>query len=137
MRLNQLELISKWFKSQEVLDKAKREELELRNQVIEALFYKRKEGVNTIVLPKADGDEITYALKCDHRINRAIDIPALTNMTDALKEAGINIDVLIRYKPELNVTDYKKLGDVHRHLFDQCLIIKDGQAGLSITEKKR
>lgn len=85
------------------------------------------EGTNSYDLPAG------WVLKGKHTINRSVDVASLTQLTPLLREKGYAIDKLIRYKPELAITEYKKLTDAERCVFDQVLTIKNGSPGIEIV----
>jgi hypothetical protein len=121
--------LATWWKLQEELKRIKAAESLLRARIFRHYFLAPKEGVNSFPLP----DESGWVLKGEHKINRAIDEPALAAAKDALLQAGMSVDKLVVYKPELATREYRTLTAEQRNLFDQCLIIKEGTPGLEIV----
>lgn len=63
-------------------------------------------------------------------------------MLDAIREPmreqfGVNVDAIVRWKPELNKVVYDSLSEEERQFFAQCLTIKDDSPQLKITEPTR
>lgn len=123
--------LNTWYKLQEQLAKLKDQELTLRNKIFKSYFAAPKEGTNT--MPLSEG----WVLKGEYKINRTVDVATLTAKVALLRTAGVPMDDLIRYKPELVTTEYRKLTDERRQLFDEVLIIKVGTPSLDIVLPKR
>jgi hypothetical protein len=120
-----------WFNTQAELARLKSKEALLRSKVFKGFFKDPKEGTNKA--PLGDG----YELKATHVINRSVQKPVLTTLTETLRTAGIPVDDLIEWKPELKVGAYRKLSEEQLKLFDQCLVIKPGTPALEIVKPKK
>lgn len=120
-----------WFTMTQQLDKLKLAEMELRKRIFATYFKSPIEGTNKV--PLTEG----WVLKCDHKINRTVDIASLTNAVAMFAESGIDTASLIKYKPELILPEYRKLDDDTRKVFDQVLVIKEGSPQLDIIKPKR
>lgn len=125
------EALAEWYSIKQKLDEYKTKEMAMRKAIFAQWFPDAVEGVNRFELPD------NYLLKGSRIINRSVETASLQAMADKFKEAGINTDVLVQYKPELKISAYRDLSDEQRHLFDQCLIIKDGSPVLEIAQNKR
>src|SRR5690606_18346745 len=123
--------LERWYIVQEELSKLKNEEQLLRQKIFKGMFHNPEEGVNTI--PLADG----FVLKGKRVINRTVDEAAFKSSIEELAKHGIRTDEIVRYKPELVISAYRKLTEEQRHLMDTVLIIKDGMPGLEIVKPKR
>lgn len=150
--------LEEWYKLKELLDDTKTKEFALRKKIYAHYFVVRdehgveiqpKEGTNNFELP--DG----FVLKAQRVINRSVDQGSLA----ALKQEKIELsekedlyekekerlalllelplDDLVRYKPELETREYRKLSDEARNVFDTALVIKDGTPQLDIVKPKR
>lgn len=117
----------KWDNMKRQLAALKSEEAILRARIFGHYFPDPTEGTNTADLNGG------WVIKGKHVITRSVDVAALTNLTPLLREKGYNIDKLIRYKPELSATEYKKLTPDQQRVFDQVLTIKNGSCGLEIV----
>lgn len=123
--------VAKWYNLQKQLAQVKDEEMALRNKIFKGLFKDPVEGVNKF--PLSDG----WILNADRTINRKVLEDILTTMSPKLREAGINPEVLVKWEPELSITEYRKLTEDERKLFDQVLEIKDGSPQMKIVLPKR
>ena len=109
----------------------KEKEMTLRKEIFAACFDDPKEGTNTFKLLNG------YVVKFNHKIDRKLDMASLPTVRELLAEAGVNQDDLIRMKPELSVTAYKKLPDEHRRIMDMAVTSKPGAPSYEIVLPKR
>lgn len=123
--------LNSWFAACQALEAAKAAEIVLRRKIAAFFFRDPKEGTNKV--PLADG----WVIKMQHVVNRTVDVAALTNLGDEFAKAGLRTDVLLKYKPEVQIANYRTLTDEQRNLFDQALTIKPGTPQLEIVKPKR
>lgn len=123
--------LEEWYVLQDKIAKLKASEMLLRTKIFKFFFPTPVEGTNTAELP--DG----FALKGQYKIQRDIDQGAFEALKDRLREAGINADKLVRWKPELTMKEYRALTEEERQLADQFLIVKPGAPSLEIVQPKR
>lgn len=126
-----------WYKMQADLATLKRAESLLRTRIFRHLFPIPKEGTNTVqldTLPMLAGMAPTgNVIKAVHKLNRDIDVAALTTLTPRFQEANLPLAKLVKYVPELVIKEYRKLTDEERQLFEQAIIIKPGSPALEIV----
>jgi hypothetical protein len=120
-----------WYEMDKQIKALKGQEMLLRLKIFKGKFVDPKEGTNSVDLP--DG----FVLKGKRTINRDVDAAALATLREQFRDAGINVDELIRYKPELKVGEYRTLTAEQMLIFDQALVIKDGAPALEIMMPKR
>jgi hypothetical protein len=120
-----------WYNWQDELGSLKAAEMSLRKDIFARCFPNPVEGSDN----KYDlvGGWIVQG---KYPIDRKIDTALLTNYQAKFDKAGIKADI-IRWKPELSVTEYKKLTDKQKELFDNVLIIKPGSPSLEVKKPKR
>jgi len=119
--------LTEWYNVKAEIAPLAQKEGILRKAIFDHCFPAPVEGTNTYVLP----DE--HQLKGVHVINRNVDDAALDALKPKLAEKQVNIDTLIKRKPELVKSVYNTLNDEQRHLVDQFLVIKEGTPQLSIV----
>jgi hypothetical protein len=124
-------LIDEWADLKARADKLKDEENVLRRAIANTFFSDKEEGSATMKL--GDGRSLGATFK----INRTVSAEELQVLTPAFHEVGIPVDGLIKWKPELVVSAYRKLTDAQRAEFDQVLTIKEGMPSLEIREPKK
>ncbi len=120
--------LTEWYALQKQLKQVKEDEMELRKFIFQALFPDPQVGVNTYGL--GDG----YFVKATHKLNRSIDMAALNAGRDTFDAEDIDLDKLIKYTPDLSMTEYNKLTDEQKKVFDFCLVIKEGSPSLEIVK---
>ena len=119
--------LAEWFKLRANLKKIKAKEILMRKHIFNTLFPHPNEGVNEHELPD------NYILKGTYKLDRKLDMGVFGSMTDVLREQQINPDKMVAVKHSLDLREYRKLTDVERELFDQCIVTKPGTPSLEIT----
>lgn len=139
--------LARWYQLQKDLARIKSEEALLRSLVFKAFFPVPAEGTNSVPLNDGTG----AVIKAQHVINRAVDVgsfdalrAAQTAAIEAEKTDGVianapklPFDKLVKWKPEVAITEYRKLTAEEQLYFDQCLVIKPGSPQLEIVIPKR
>lgn len=120
-----------WYELTKELTRIKATEMLLRIKIFKHYFPLPEEGTNSADL--ADG----YVLKGVHKIDRKIDVAALTVLKDLFAEKLIKIDDLVKWDPALKVKEYRELTAEQIQLFDRCLIVKPGSPALEIVLPKK
>lgn len=128
----------RWYELSEQLSKLKSAEAMLRARIFNFYFKEPKEGTNTVPLNDGTG----AVVKGTHVLNRAVDVGTLdalraTQAVEGYNGPKLELDKLVKYKPEVSISEYRKLTDEERTLFDSALIIKPGSPQLEITIPKR
>lgn len=123
--------IAEWYKVQKELASLKQKESLMRDRIVRGLFPVPKEGVNNHSLGGG------YVLKATHAINRTVDEAVLTVLAQQFKDNNIEMDSVIKRKPEVVKSEYNKLTDEQRHVMDQALVIKPGSTSLKIEFSKK
>lgn len=131
------EILREWYVLKEQLDQIKAREMQLRLAIYRHYFQNPVEGTNTLPLEDGTG----AVIKGVHKIDRKVDEASLAALRQQINEdpatPRVSLDKLVRWKPELSVSEYRKLTAEEQQFFDQCLIVKEGAPGLEITIPKR
>lgn len=122
--------LEEWYKLQQQLKQVKEDEMELRKYIFETLFPNPVVGVNTANIGHG------YELRATVKLNYTVDKAALISASDTFDGADIDPVKLIKYKPELSLTEYNKLTNEQRRLFDYCLVTKPGSPTMEIVKAK-
>jgi hypothetical protein len=139
--------LAAWYEAKKQLDALKAKEMLLRTRIFRFFFPSAKEGTNTHELPDK------FQLKGTRVVNRKIveeSMQALCHRPtigmdghgnalygpSKLEAAGVRVDMLIKWKPELAITVYRELTAEQQHLVDQMLLIDDGSPQLKIDPPK-
>ena len=123
--------LERWYSIRKKLRLLQEEEKKLRQELCEEYFADAKEGTNSFPLDKG------YVLQAKIVINRKVDEATLSSVMEELAMIGVSGDPLIRYKPEVNMKEYRRLDDKARTIFDQALTISKGMPQLDIVLPKR
>ena len=107
------------------------EEKQLRTKLFGEMVPNPVEGINTV--PLANG----YVIKWKFPINRTVDAATLPTVREMLTEKGVNLDDLIRMKPELSVTAYKKASSDTVKILSLAVTEKPGTPSYEIVLPKR
>lgn len=130
--------LATWYKLKEQLAQVKAAEAMLRGRIFKHYFPTPTEGTNTYDLKDGTG----ALLKATHVINRDVDKGELDALRSAISAEGSNLpalplDSLIKWEPKLSITEYRKLSDADRAIFDRCLIVKLGSPQVKIEIPKK
>lgn len=129
--------ILQWQEAVKALAVAKEAEAALRNEVIAANFAEHKdEGTENVELGNG------YKLKAVFKLSYTLDNKeegvdkALTKLEKMGAEGQFVAERLVRWKPELSVSEYKKLDEKYKKVIDTVLTTKPGLPSLELVEPK-
>ena len=124
-----MSLVTEWQVAKQQFDYYKKQELELRNQIIS----QHTKALKTQGVTRVTQDNVP--LKVTTRVNVRPDPSRYETLNaesvfpkDYIKES----DYCILWKPAVSQTIYKQLSDEDRFEADKYLIVKPGQASFSI-----
>ena len=129
----QIAKIRLWEATSEQLADLKKKESEYRKAVIAEMFPQLDEGTNSVNLG-ASG----FRLVAIQPYMYKVDADMFALVKDELEQFGnIQIDELVRYKPELSTRIYKALAGDAKKLMESCVTITPGSCSLKIDTSKR
>lgn len=138
--MNRDELIMAWKQANEALAFAKEHEMKLRLELAKAEFKfdenALEAGTENIELGNG------YKLKCEKKINYSLNNKddavdkALTKIEKSGAEGAFIVDRLVRWKPELSVSEYKKLDPKYKKIIDEVVTTKAATPSLTLVEPK-
>lgn len=128
-----VQTLSEWFNAKKELAALKSKEALLRSTIVKHFFPKLDEGTNKQFDDNLLGAGFRIVAKVPY--TREIDAGVLEALLPQLREKKIDVSKLVRMKPELELKEYRKLTEEERHLFDQCLTIKEGSPQVAIEPK--
>lgn len=123
----QLRLMA-WREIAEILKSFKVVESQLRTEMVAHFFPNPKEGTTNYAL----GND--WKVTCKQPITRKCDEAVFDAVFKELPRGFKG--QLIKFKPELVVSAYRKLSDEHKAIFDEALIISNGSAALEVKAPK-
>lgn len=144
LTMEQQGLVAAWHRASGELAKAKKAEMELRVQVAVAIFPNAVIGTNNVDLP--GGWLIKLVRKHNFSLKNTVDGSETEKALDAIEAMGNEgpfiADRLVKWSPELSITEYKKLskdspGHVKiKELIDSVLTVSDAAPALELVAPK-
>jgi hypothetical protein len=142
LEASQSALLAAWQSAKSDLDIAKEAEAQLRATVGLSIFADADIGANTIEL--GGGYRATYTKKMNYTlaaplyapemsVNDAVEVMAEA-MRKASNEGAFIFSRLVKWKPELSLTEYKQLPDNLKKIVDQYVVSREGAPTLVIKE---
>ena len=140
MELSKDAALLAWKTAKAELDAAQANERELRAKVIEMFSTETNEmhsGVENI-----DLNYDRWILKITHKLDykladRDAVMSALTQISTSQEGGNIIAERLVKWKPELSVSEYKLLNGGQRTIIDRVLTIKPATKSLELTQKSK
>jgi len=105
-------------------------EMEVRKTLFAMAFPEPVENTNTLELSHG------WKLKAMHKFDRKIDEAAMPDILAELQNLGVNTDILIKYIPQLEMTNYRSMTEENRTIFNQCITTKPGSPSLELIAPK-
>lgn len=129
-------LILNWSKAVRELAAAKELEAELRKQVVDTQFDSNKtEGTQTISL--GNGWKLKAVKTLNYNLDKDEVDAALANIEESCENGQFIAERLVKFKPELSVSEYKKLDASAKKLIDAVLTTKPGTPQLKLEGPKQ
>lgn len=134
MSNNRDTLIMDWNRADATAKAAVARERDLRKQVIDASFDKLTVGTNTLVL--GAGYKLKAGITQSYSLQKDAD-DSYTTLVNILGQMNPETAKrLVRWKPEVSVSEYKKLTAEEQALINQVLVIKDNSPQLELVVPK-
>lgn len=136
------ELLQQWIEKKKTLESAKAEEMELRKQIVSFVADPDKiEGTENIELGNG------YKLKAVKKVTYNFNVPEgvdkrdfVDDVLDKLEKVGPEgkflADRLVKWNPELSVSEYKELPENFKKIVDEVIVTKEGSPTLELVEPK-
>lgn len=128
------EKIVEWLDASKKLAEAKEQELLLRNEVIKLSFKNPKEsGTENVEL--GNGYKLKAVFKLNYRLNNLNDgVNKAIQQIEKLEPQGSFITQrLIKWKPELSITEYNKLDSKVKDIINEVVISYPGTPSLELV----
>jgi hypothetical protein len=120
-----------WTEAQKAAKAATELESKLRDEVFGEFFpTKPSEGTHTVELPHG------WTLKASCKLNNKLDEAALPATLKTLREAKVNVDKLIKYKPAVVAAEFKKLTPESKQVFSAVLTQTPGKPTMELIAPK-
>lgn len=135
---NRNTLLLAWDNVKKQLDALKEEELSLRKQIGKLEFDGCVAGTNRVEL--GNGYKLKAVISYNYKItkNEKATPPDYSHLPAIFaKLSTATAQEIIRWKPELNESLYKKLNKEEQEICNEFLLITDGAPQMSIEEPKK
>ena len=130
------ELIAEWLEAQNQLNKFKALEGELRKQVVERRFASAPDS-GTVNSDLANGFKLKAVFKLNYNLKKAEEVEsALTKIEQSGPEGAFIVSRLVKWKPELSVTEYKGLDAKFKKIIDTVLTVSKGSPSVELVTPK-
>ena len=134
-------LLTEWQAKKFALEQAKAAEMEIRKKVVTLMHDPAKSG-KTETFQLGSGYKVKLKVPIYYSFvkdeNKKLDRDRLDLAIDTIEndsDEGLLIaKKLVRWNPELSVTEYKNLPDRYRQIIDDVLITSEGAPSLEIVE---
>lgn len=128
-----VQTLAEWFNAKKELAALKSKEALLRSTIVKHFFPSLVEGTNKQFDKDLLGEGYRIVAKVPY--TREVDPGILEALIPQMRQKGIVVENLFRWKPELELKEYRKLTEEEMHLVDQCLTIKEGSPQVVIEPK--
>ena len=132
------ELILKWNEAQKTLAEAKAIEMELRYEVTATCFPVEADFEGTENVDLGEGWKLKSVFKLNRRLanSKGETDKALTKIEKLGADGEFVAERLVKWKPELSLSEYKKLPNNMRKIIDDVITATPGSPSLSLIEPK-
>jgi hypothetical protein len=131
------ELIAKWEDFQKQADYFKKLELEYRNRILKEVFSydENKCDSATVSVDLENNFKLKAVLKTSRKIDKDKCLEVCAFISE-MENGKLIIERLLKWEPTLSISEYKKMPENMKKLFDECLTEKAAQGSLEIYESK-
>jgi hypothetical protein len=136
---NRDQLITEWQQAVQTLAAAKQIEMALRNQVLkdEFDFSKEVERKGTENIELGNGYKLKAVFKMTPKMSSADEVDvALTKLESKIEGGKLLADRIVKWTPELSVSEYNKLPDAARKIIDAVVVFSPGTPSLEFVVPK-
>lgn len=129
-QLSRDDQILAWNEAKKELDALKEREMEMRKHIVSSQFDEDKVGTQNVEL--GNGWKLKAVTTVRYNVER--DTEKVDDVLDQLEDW--QAERLVKWKPELSVSEYKKLDDADREKVDSILTIVPGSPTLTLVAPK-
>jgi len=131
----QLELIEAWNEVKSELSHLKDEESSLRERVYKEIFNSNeKNGTHYIDL--SNGYRLKLVCKTNFNFVDAESLESACDKLNSTPEGFVIAQRLVKWTPELVLSEYKKLLSDHKFIIDEALVTKPAKPTIELVEPK-
>lgn len=127
-----IDLVAEWDVAKKALDNAKKTELELRERIVAERFQSNDVGI--FHYTTEDACDLVCVKKLNYKLDKAATIIAQDTIAAIIGDELTGR--LVNWKPELSISEYKKLPDEARAVIDTALTITPATPTLELKVAK-
>jgi len=129
-------LISKWLEAQAASKAAVETERLLRVQVMQSFFPEKQPDEGTVNEELGNGYKLKFVFKQNITLNKDKVEDALSEIERLGEDGKFIAGRLIKFKPELSLTEYKQLEPKMKKIIDKVITSKPGSPTIEFIEPK-
>ena len=129
-------LIQKWLDAKAASASAVETERVLRQQVMTAFYPEAQPEKGTFNQELGNGYKLKFGFKQNITLNSALVNDALAEIERTGEEGKFIAERLVKFKPELSLTEYANLSDNHRRIIDRIVTTKPASPTIEFVEPK-
>jgi hypothetical protein len=129
-------LIGKWLEAQAASKAAVETERLLRVQVMQSFFPEAQPDEGTVNQELGNGYKLKFVFKQNITLNKDKVDDALAEIERQGEEGKFIAGRLIKFKPELSLTEYKQLEPKMKKIIDKVITSKPGSPTIEFIEPK-
>lgn len=128
--------LQKWIDAKKALDAAKDLEMQAREAVVEAFPFDADKEEGTQNLPLANGWKLKVVKKLNYNLDNTDDkVDKALSAIEKLGPEGVFIaERLVKWKPDLSISEYRKLAPKFQNIIDSVLTKKPGAPSLELID---
>jgi hypothetical protein len=128
-----------WIDAQRALYAAAEAEMAARKEVVAAFPFDADKDEGTQNIDLANGWKLKVVKKLNYTLNNKEDATdrALEKLEKLGAEGVFVAERLVKWKPELSISEYRKLTDQYKSIIDAVLTTSPGAPSLSLIEPKK
>ena len=129
-------LIQNWLDAKSASTAAVELERNLRQAVMLAFYPEQQPEKGTFNQELGNGYKLKFGFKQNLNLNAALVNDVLSEIERAGEEGKFIAERLVKFKPELSLTEYNNLSDNYRRIIDRIVTTKPAAATIEFVEPK-
>ena len=129
-------LIQNWLDAQSASKAAVELERDLRKAVMASFYPDEQPEKGTFNQELGNGYKLKFGFKQTLTLNAALVNDVLSEIERSSEDGKFIAERLVKFKPELSLTEYNNLSDTHRHIIDRIVTTKPASPTIEFVEPK-
>ena len=129
-------LIQNWLDAKSAAASAVELERNLRQAVMLAFYPEQQPEKGTFNQGLGNGYKLKFGFKQNLNLNAALVNDVLSEIERSSEDGRFIAERLVKFKPELSLTEYNNLSDNHRRIIDRIVTTKPASPTIEFVEPK-